>query len=294
MTSVATVGLMEAAPAGRSRAEQARRAYVAARRHTRLVRFLRKAIPIGAVISFIILIVAPFANPFRQAGVSIGAVRMDGTRVTMESPRLSGHRRDNRPFEVTAAAATQDIRRPTIIEMEEMTANMVSSDNRKLRLTASRATYDTQREQLQLRQGVRIRTEGGQEADMTSADVDFKAGTVRSREPVEVRLQDMQVRAEALDIADSGAIITFSGRVTAIIDERGGGPPTAGATEPAAAPQAQSPQSQTPINPAVLPAPAAAPTAPPVAPAAPPPRDARGVTQIDPVTGRALAPGPAR
>lgn len=214
------------------RLEHSRAAYRGARRHTLVVRFLRKAIPIGTVAAVAFLIVAPFLNPFREAGVSIGTFRMDGTRVTMEAPRLSGHRRDNKPFEVTAAAATQDIRRPTIIEMEKMTATMVSSDNRPLRLMATAATYDTQREQLQLRNGVRVRTEGGQEADMISADVDFKAGTVRSREPVEVRLPEMQVRADTLDISDSGAIIVFSGRVSATIDDKRPGPAAAAGVSP--------------------------------------------------------------
>lgn len=203
-------------------------AYRAARRHSRLVRFLRWAIPAGAMASLAAFVVWPFLAPL-PASVSIGAVRLDGTRVTMENPRLSGHRRDNRPFEVTAVSATQDIRRPTIIDMSQMTANMVSSDSRRLSLSARSATYDTQREQLQLRDEIRIRTEGGQAVNLISADVDFKAGTVRSRDPVEVRMPDMTVRADSLDVVDSGGLISFTGRVSALIE-----PPAPAATDPAA------------------------------------------------------------
>lgn len=259
-------------------AERARRAgaaYRAAVRHSRLVRVLRWAIPLGASISFAIFVIWPFLSPLRGAAVSIGAVRMDGSRVTMENPRLSGHRRDNRPFEVTAVEATQDIRRPTIIDMNRMTANMVSADDRRLSLTARSATYDTQREHLQLRGEIRLRTEGGQEADLISAEADFKAGTVRSREAVEVRLPGMVVRADGLEVVDGGAVVSFVGRVSALIDDR-----STSDRRGAPAPSDRS---------------APAPTIPPAAREAPSPSSAPapalpGATVVDPATGRVGRP----
>ncbi len=50
-----------------------------------------------------------------------------------------------------------------------MRANMVQADDRRLLLTARAAIYDTQREQLRMRDGVQVRTEGGQEVDLNSA-----------------------------------------------------------------------------------------------------------------------------
>ena len=37
----------------------------------------------------------------------------------MESPKLTGFKNDNRPYEVTASAATQDVRQPNLVESEE-------------------------------------------------------------------------------------------------------------------------------------------------------------------------------
>ena len=195
-------------------------AYRAARRHSFFVRLLRVAIPIGTLVSFGAFIIWPFINPFPGAGVSVGSVKMDGTRIIMESPRLAGHRKDNKPYEVTAASALQDIRTPHVIELVEMKARLVNTNDAVLKLTARRAVFDTQKEQLQLREDVKVVTENGQEAQMRSADVDFKAGTVRSREGVTVRLPDMSVSAESLDITDSGGKIAFIGRVRALIDDK--------------------------------------------------------------------------
>ena len=292
------------AEAARLRAAQSSAAYADARRHSRLVRLLRVGIPIGALASFVAFIVFPFINPFRDAGVSVGAIRMDGTRVTMENPRLAGHRKDNSPYEVTAASAIQDIRMPNVIEMSGIKARLLNADNSVLNLTANSAVFDTQKEHLQLKGDVRLLMGEGQEAQLQSAEVDFKAGTVRSREAVTVRLPDMSVAADSLDVVDNGARVAFIGRVSAQIDDRDS--KAAAASRRPAAPAA------TPVRPA-LPEPSA--FAPPAArtqadgsvgavmPAALPralttraegatplaPAGAgRNVTVIDPATGRAL------
>ena len=290
--------------AARLRAARSSAAYADARRHSRLVRLLRVGIPIGALASFVAFIVFPFINPFRDAGVSVGAIRMDGTRVTMENPRLAGHRKDNKPYEVTAASAIQDIRVPNVIELAGIKARLVNADNSVLNLTANSAIFDTQKEQLQLKGDVRLRMGEGQEAQLRSADVDFKAGTVRSREAVTVRLPDMSVAADSLDVVDNGASVAFIGRVSAQIDDRDS--KAAAASRRPAAP-ATGPTGQALPEPSAF-APAGAPTqadgsasvvmpdalpralttqaegATPLAP----PRTGRNITVIDPATGRAL------
>ncbi len=203
-----------------ARAASADLAYRAATRHSRLVRFLRVAIPLGAVVSLLAFIVFPFLNPFRLAGVSVGAVRMDGSRVTMENPRLAGHRKDNKPYEVTATSAVQDIRVPNIIELNQMKARLVNTDDTVINLTSNTAVFDSAKEQLNLMGDVRVTTPAGQEVLMKSADVDFKAGTVRSTDGVTVRLPDMSVVADQLDVTDNGSKIAFIGRVSALIDDK--------------------------------------------------------------------------
>lgn len=258
---------------GTGRENASAKAYHLARRHSRLVKFLRVAIPLGAVISFGFFIVFPFINPFRAAGVSVGAIKMDGTRVTMENPRLAGHRKDSKPYEVTATSAVQDIRVPNVIELFQMRARLVSADNSVLNLSATKATFDSQKEQLQLRESVRVVTENGQEALMRSADVDFKAGTVRSREGVNVRLPDMSVSANELDIVDNGGRIAFIGRVSAVIDDKDS--KASSGSAPASAAQPPGTAGTSPSAPGVADATTNA-----------PPRGVRGPALVDPNTGR--------
>jgi lipopolysaccharide export system protein LptC len=204
------------APHGRNARRQA--AFRAARRHTLLVGFLRKAIPVVAVGSVLALIVTPFLNPMSKlASVSLGAVGISNGKVRMETPRLSGYRKDNRPYEVTADNALQDIRNPTQVELVALVAKLQMEREGLVTVNAKTGLFDTQKEKLRLVDNVEIKTETGYTASMRSADVDFKGGTVVSKEPVKVALGTTTIDADSLDVKDSGALIVFQGRVRAYI-----------------------------------------------------------------------------
>ena len=64
---------------------------------------------------------------------------------------------------------------------------------------------------------MRIKTENGHAMAMKTADVDFKTGTVVSKEPVKVSLGDTTVDAATLDVKNNGELITFDGRVRVFI-----------------------------------------------------------------------------
>jgi lipopolysaccharide export system protein LptC len=196
------------------------RAYDQARRHSSRVRFYKRAIPIGTAAAVVILLAVTLLAPSgRLAGLSLGPISFSGTKITMERPRLTGFHKDTRPYEVTATTATQDVRKPQIIELNDMRARLVVDDHgTAARLEAATGVFDTQREQLELHQDVRVTTDSGHSARLKSASIDFKAGTVVSREPVSVTLTNGTVEAESLEIGDNGKVITFKGRVRTAFD----------------------------------------------------------------------------
>ncbi|MCB5174822.1 MULTISPECIES: LPS export ABC transporter periplasmic protein LptC [Microvirga] len=191
------------------------RAFSKAQRHSRLVRVAKVAIPLGALIAMAAVGAVAYLDPFRQIeGLSVGPISVSGTNVTMESPKLTGFRNDNRPYEVTASAATQDVRNPTLVELKDLKARIVTDDKGSAaRLEAAIGILNTQKEQMNLRQDVRVRTDSGQEVLLNSAFVDFKAGTVVSDEPVTVTLGNGIIEATGLEVKDNGKAMHFKGRV---------------------------------------------------------------------------------
>ena len=97
----------------------------------------------------------------------------------MESPRLSGFRKGTRGYEVTADAALQDVRKPSLIELERMHGHIATDEQGGVaRLSAASGLFDTARESLDLKTDIRISTDKGEEARLQSAAVTFKTGSV--------------------------------------------------------------------------------------------------------------------
>lgn len=205
---------------GAQAAGTASRAYQRARRHSARVRLFRRVIPIGAALAIGFVAVVAIFDPFgRMGGLSLGPVSITGTKIKMEHPRLSGYRKDTRPYEVTAVAAFQDVRKPTLVELSQMRGHVAMDDAGALaRFEALSGLFDTQKEFLELKDNIYVRTDNGQEARLKSARIDFKAGTVVTKEPVQVKLPNASVDADSMDLSDNGKVISFVGSVKTFIE----------------------------------------------------------------------------
>lgn len=227
--------MMQGGPASRPAVRS--RAFRKARRHSRWVRFAKVAIPLGSIVSIGIVVFFAYFEPFRQIqDLSFGSIGVNGTNVTMEAPKLTGFKNDNRPYEVTASAATQDVRKPNLVELKDLRARIVTDERGSAaRLEADIGILDTQKEQMNLRQNVRVRTDGGQEVYMRSAFVNFKSGGVTSNEPVTVILGgNGQIEAEGLRVTDNGKVLSFTGRVRTTFLPASGSEPASNDTGSAA------------------------------------------------------------
>jgi lipopolysaccharide export system protein LptC len=199
----------------RSASQKIDPAYRSAQRHTLWVKFLKFSIPVGALVAAgLIVFVSYFKNLTKDASVSVGAVTLSGTKITMEKPHLTGFRgKDSKPYEVTAVSAAQDIRSPNVVELTTLKAIVNAEQNSKTRMEADFGIYDSQKEQIDLKRNVRVRTDSGYDAKLSSAFVDFKGGTVISKEPVKVDFSGGSIESDRMDITDGGKKMVFEGRV---------------------------------------------------------------------------------
>jgi lipopolysaccharide export system protein LptC len=201
------------APVGRDEARL--RAFAVARTHSRLVRFLRVAAPVGLIVGVAALIVGALVDPFgaKMSGPSIGELSVDGVKITMGRPKLSGFRRDGRAYVVNAAKAIQDLTRPTVVELRDVDGDLGMEDNGSLHIAAAVGFYDSASQSLDLSQDVRIHT-SNYAVKLRSATIDFKAGVYRSDQPVTVVMADgATISADSALARDDGQEVTFSGHV---------------------------------------------------------------------------------
>ena len=190
------------------------RAFAAAERHSRLVRLLRIATPAASLAAVAVMTFVAVFNPFRrEIGLSVNELSVDGTKIVMNHPRLTGARTDGRGYVVNAAKAIQDVAHPTMVELREIDGDIATADDSRLRVTALVGFYDNARQFLKLAQNVHLRSPS-YDVSLDSADIDFKSGVYRSDQPVTVVTSNgATVRADSAEAHDNGAELTFNGHV---------------------------------------------------------------------------------
>ena len=191
------------------------RAFKAARRHSRLVRFLRVAVPAGVGLALLALTLVTYFNPLRMLAklpINMDNLVVSGTKVTMEGPRLSGFTSDARAYQLTADTAAQDMTKPDMVELRNIRGKVEMQDKSTMELTALTGFYDAKGETLRLDQDIHLHASSYQ-AKLSEAMVDIRKGNVVSEHPVEVKMLQGILNANRLDIVDSGAVIRFHGGV---------------------------------------------------------------------------------
>ena len=193
------------------------RAFRVARRHSRLVRVLRVAIPLVVVAGLTVITLVTYYNPLRMLNklpIDISNLVVSGSKVTMEQPRLSGFTKDARAYEFTADAAAQDLTKPDIVELRNIHAKVEMQDKTTMVMTAITGIYDTKAETLRLERNIVLTSSNGYKGRLSEARVDIRKGTVVSDLPVELELLQGTLNANRLEIVDSGDLVRFHGGVS--------------------------------------------------------------------------------
>jgi lipopolysaccharide export system protein LptC len=192
--------------------------FAAAARHSRMVRLLRVAVPAAVLLAMTGIVAISVFNPFRITGlpklpVDISNLVVSGTKITMETPHLAGFSTDQRPYELWAKAAIQDLTDPDHVELKTLRAKVMMEDKSTVTMDARTGFFDSKQQMLDLRKDIFLQSSTGYEAKLSQAYIDINKGTVTSDEPVDVKLLNGTLTADRLKIINSGEIVRFEGNV---------------------------------------------------------------------------------
>ncbi len=182
-------------------------------RHSRLVRVLRVALPVAVVMAIGTYVVLTFYNPMaalaRLPSVS-GKLGVQGSKITMEAPKIAGIGRNQRAYQLTAETAVQDLKKPDQIELQNLRAEIEMADADIVVVTAKSGTYHTKIDKVTLREHVVFTTAQGLNAKLREAVIDMKKGTLQSEQFVDFKLPSGRVQANGVEIEDSGEVVRFT------------------------------------------------------------------------------------
>lgn len=194
-------------------------AFSGARRHSRWVRFLRRAVPLTLAFVAVGLVAVNYLNPMRWLRVptEFGTLVISGSKITMEAPRLAGFTKEKREYEVSASAASQDTRNPNVVEMREISGKMGMQDDSTVTLNAVEGVYDIKGDLLTLTQEILIVSTAGYQGRLTEAKVEIKKGRILSEKPVQLKMPQGTLDANRMEVLDSGGLIRFEGGVVMML-----------------------------------------------------------------------------
>ncbi|MCC6984455.1 MAG: LPS export ABC transporter periplasmic protein LptC [Bauldia sp.] len=195
-------------------------AFAAARRHGRIVRVLRWALPLVVILAaggFLAFLYLP-----KQIGpVTIGKIDLEQNSLVMETPRISGFHGNEQTYEVSASRAVQRLDDPTKVRLDDLQGTIGLAEDNTATVSAGTGLYDTAAEVLTLSGGIAINTTQGYEAHLEEATIDFAAETMRSDRPVSLITPDGTISGEAVEISDGGHRILVTGSVKVTLYPQG-------------------------------------------------------------------------
>ncbi|CCE10204.1 conserved hypothetical protein [Bradyrhizobium sp. STM 3843] len=212
--------------------------FAVAARHSRMVRVLRIAVPAAVGLAMAVVIGISLFNPFHmeiKTDNLTGNLVVSGSKVTMETPHLTGFTPDQRPYDLVAHSAIQDLTDPDHVQLNILRAKVLMEDQSTVTLKARTGNFDTKQQLLDLYKDVVLTTSTGYEAHLSEAHADMGKGTVVSDKPVDVKLTNGTLTADRLRITDNGEVVRFEGNVVMYLENLDGGGPGSGAqaAEPA-------------------------------------------------------------
>jgi lipopolysaccharide export system protein LptC len=220
--------------------------FAMAARHSRMVHILRIAVPGAVGLAMAAVIGISIFNPFRmlmpKLPLDMDNLVVSGTKITMEAPHLSGYTPDQRPYEMWAKTAVQDVTDPDHVELNKLRTKLLMQDGSTIFLDSLTGLFDNKAQTLDLHKDIHLTTTTGYEAWLTQAHVDMVKNTVDSDQHVDVKLTNGTLSSDRLHVTGGGEVIVFEGNVVMHLDHFDNDNSTASSTPALAAPAEDAPK----------------------------------------------------
>lgn len=190
------------------------RAFDQARRHSRLVKILRIALPVFAVLALSLYLFSSrltITLGDMQASVERVEIRQDTLR--MVNPKMEGANQKQGQYVVTADYAEQDVGDPNTIRLTNVKADLTESHRGWSRMSAPKGVFHTKLEQLELTGGINIASSNGMKAHLMNAAIDMRTQIVTTNDPVDVEFLNGTIRSDRMELGSQEKWVIFRDRV---------------------------------------------------------------------------------
>lgn len=188
-------------------------AFAVARHHTRWVRLLRKALPVGCAAVIVGIVVLARGSAPEGIDISIARTTISNGAVVMHEPRLTGYDKQHRSYRVSAETASQKLTRPDQVELKKVFAEIQAPERGAITINAGAGALDNSEERLSLHNGVEVESADGYRIVLEEVEVFFKEQRLTSDAPVTIFYTEGQTSGDRLRVTDGGKAVILEGRV---------------------------------------------------------------------------------
>jgi lipopolysaccharide export system protein LptC len=201
-------------------------AYQAAVKHSRRVYILRRGLPFIGAGSVLIVALWLWIDPLRIVrnlpSLEVGTLKISGTKLTMDAPKLTGFSKDGHPYSIVAESAAQDLTKTSLIELSNVVGRFDLGERGSTVLNSKSGVFDSKTEQIRLFDGIIVESTRGYTGKMSEARGEPKKGHLVSDSPVEILFTDGDLKANRMEVFDQGSLIMFE--VGVVLNLRNVGP----------------------------------------------------------------------
>lgn len=193
-------------------------AFARAQRHSRRVSVLKRVLPLSAGILAVAFAAYSYSVTPGSVSINVAESAISDGRLVMASPKLEGFTRENKPYSMSAVRAFQDLTNTGLIELEDISAKLPFDNDTVVTLNSPGGMYNRDANTLDIKSSLSVKTSDGMSADLKSAFIDIATGSVRTKEPVDIKLKGTRVQADSMTIEDRGKRMVFDKRVRMVIE----------------------------------------------------------------------------
>ncbi|MEP3232226.1 MAG: LPS export ABC transporter periplasmic protein LptC [Hyphomicrobiales bacterium] len=193
------------------------RKFQLATRYSRRVRGLKFGLPIVGAIFIVIFVAVAMTAHYLETPFGIATIDLTDGQVVMDSPKLNGFTASDSAYEIVADRALQDLNNPKKVLLEKIGATVTLADGNVVSVQANNGKFDIEGENLKLDSGVNVHMSAGYDAVLDDAEIDMKAGVMKTDSPVFIKAEIGEIRADSMIVRDNGNFIFFENRVRMVV-----------------------------------------------------------------------------
>lgn len=194
---------------------QRARAFVEARRHSRLVVVLRAALPLAAAGILLVYAISLAVSWQISAGrLRVASVEISADDLLMKDPSYYGVNSDGGHYQVRAKRAVVAFNQNAPIKLIDVGGDLIQTDKATTKLKAKHGLFDKGKGELELFDGIEIDSSNGMVASLSRATIYSKESRVVSNHPVSANTPTGSVEAAAMTLLTKDRLAQFRGTVS--------------------------------------------------------------------------------